>query len=390
VAKRLAASDRRRRNGMDVLAMSLINKMLQDLDERRSDAGGINTIDAQVRVTPRRKAMHAAWWIVLGLTIVLSAVIIWVWKNRMAPVASSSPSIPPVVVQPVLSPPVMLAPAQPSVLVERAIEPASPIAAAPASPVEAPRPALVGTSPAAPVQAAVPPPPEVPVRIAASARNKAPGLSPAAEEKPSGFDIPATVSKQISATTPQQRADNEYRKASALMQEGKTADAIGVLEQVLLIDPQYSVARQSLVGLLLEMKRQDDAMRRLQEGLTLDLRQPELAMMLARLQVEKGQLDPAVATLQRSLPHALERADYQAFLAALLQRGVQHKEAIDHFLIALRKSPQNGLWWMGLGISLQAENRLPEARDAFARAGASNTLTPPLQSFVEQRMVQLR
>jgi MSHA biogenesis protein MshN len=375
---------------MDVLAMSLINKMLQDLDERRSEAGGINTIDAQVRVTPRRKSMHAAWWIVLGLTIVLSAVIVWVWKKQTTPVAALNLPIPQVIVQPAAPPPRVLAPAQPSVLVERAIEPGSPVAPAPALSVAAARPALVEPPAAAPVQAAIPPQPEVPARITASARNKASGPSATTGEKPSDFDIPATVSKQISGTTPQQRADNEYRKASVLMQEGKTADAIGVLEQVLQIDPQYSVARQSLVGLLLEMKHQDDAMRRLQEGLTLDLRQPELAMMLARLQVEKGQLGPAVATLQRSLPHAIERADYQAFLAALFQRGMQHKEAIDHFLIALRKSPQNGLWWMGLAISLQAENRLPEARDAFARAGASNTLTPPLQSFVEQRMVQLR
>ncbi|MES2538382.1 MAG: tetratricopeptide repeat protein [Pseudomonadota bacterium] len=365
--------------------MSLINKMLQDLDERRAESGGMNTFDSQVRVTPGRKPIHAAWWIVLGLTLLLSAVIAWAWKNKTAPAAVLSLPVP----QVVMPPPRVMASAQPSVLVRPAVEPAIAVAAAPALPVEPARPGPAEPPAEAPVLAAIRPMSDAPARITASARSKAASL-PEAPEKPSAPEIPATVSKQINAASPQQRADNEYRKASALMQAGKTADAAGVLEQVLQIDPLYSVARQSLAGLLLEMKRIDDAIRILQEGLVLEPRQPELAMMLARLQVEKGELGLAIATLQRSLPHASERADYQAFLAALFQRDTQHREAIDHFLIALRKSPQNGLWWMGLAISLQAENRLSEARDAFARAGASNTLSPPLQAFVEQKMVQLR
>ena len=116
-------------------------------------------------------------------------------------------------------------------------------------------------------------------------------------------------------------------------------------------------------------------------------------MILARLQVEKGELRPALDTLQYSLPFAANRADYQAFLAALLQRDKRHKEAADHYLIALRVAPQNGpqagLWWMGLGISLQAENRVAEAQDAYSRAKASNTLSAELQSYVDQKLSQL-
>jgi MSHA biogenesis protein MshN len=45
---------------------------------------------------------------------------------------------------------------------------------------------------------------------------------------------------------------------------------------------------------------------------------------------------------------------------------------------------------MGLGISLQAANRLPDARDAFGRAKASNALSPELLAYVEQQLNQLR
>jgi MSHA biogenesis protein MshN len=198
------------------------------------------------------------------------------------------------------------------------------------------------------------------------------------------------VTKQMKELTPQQRAENEYRKATILLQHGKSAEAIDGLEQALQFDPQHAAARQMLVGALLDAARQDDAIRRAREGLAIDPAQPGLAMILARLQLDKGELKPALATLERTLPHAAERADYQSFLAALLQRDGRHKDAAEHFLLALQKTPQNGVWWMGLGISLQAEHRLPEAQEAFTRAKASNTLSPELLAFVESKLKQLQ
>ena len=97
-------------------------------------------------------------------------------------------------------------------------------------------------------------------------------------------------------------------------------------------------------------------------------------MALARLQVEQG--GPALQTLLRSLPYASERADYQAFVATLMEREQRHKEAVGYYEAALRLSPQNGVWWMGLGISLQADQRPQEAVIAYQRARAIGKLQP--------------
>ena len=140
--------------------------------------------------------------------------------------------------------------------------------------------------------------------------------------------------------------------------------------------------------MLVSDKQYAEAERRLQDGLRLDPAQTGLAMILARLQVERGDAPAALKTLQHSLPHAAGRADYLAFLAALLQREGRHKEAIDYYLQALRGEPNSGVWLMGLGISLQAENRRDEARDVLRRALASNTLSPELQAYVEQLIRQ--
>jgi MSHA biogenesis protein MshN len=72
-----------------------------------------------------------------------------------------------------------------------------------------------------------------------------------------------------------------------------------------------------------------------------------------------------------------------------LQRLNRHAEAADLFASALQSAPGNGVWWMGLGISLAAEGRTDTARDAFSRARASGSLSPELAQYVEQRLRQL-
>lgn len=405
---------------MGLFEMSLINKMLQDLEERRFQGETSGTMHGQLRAVPQNNRIHAAWWVVLILALMLTGVGAWLWGQQTAPaVATAKPNA-----QPDAKPNPQPNPQQPQLVLKLApdlsvaqppalknpVEEKNGVLPAPAAasssdtkeggvaiaadkPIAAVAPGSAAIAPAPPASARIPAPaplqmPPAPARMATVTKGKA-KAEPTAQ-KMSDFGIPANVTKQIKQLTPQQRAENEYRRATGLIQQARIAESIGALQQALALDPYHAVARQTLVGLLLETKRLDEAIRRLQEGISLDHSQPALAMMLARLQVEKGHLGPAVETLESTLPYAAERADYQAFLAALFQRQTRHKEAIEHYQVALSKSPQSGIWWMGLAISLQAENRLVEARDAFGRAKAADTLSPDLLAFVEQKLNQLR
>ncbi len=350
--------------------MSLINKMLQDLDARgtpdgRADAAGIRSVPERERGVSRALVFGGA----AGLTAAAIALG-WVYWKR--------PPVPPVLVSVAGTP----------------VVPASVPAAPPApAPVAAPAPAPVAETAAAPepvFQAEEAPAPSK-ARPAELRRITGKPATPAMAPLPRPA-APAASERILDGkeVTPQQRVENAYRRALAQLQEGRVSEAMLALQQTLQLDPRHQGARETLVRLLLEAQRPDDAARQLQLSLALDAKQPAQAMMLARLQLDKPNGGPAaLETLMRSLPYAAENGDYRAFLAGVLQREQRYREAAEQYQLALQTAPDNSVWWMGLGIALQADNHPAQARQAFERARGLQTLSPQLQAFVERKLVQL-
>jgi len=346
--------------------MSLINKMLQDLDARSkdghgqgADTGGIRSVPERERGLPRAAVFGGA----AGLTAIAIALG-WLYLKR--------PDVPPVLVNVAQVPVPVLAPV--------AVPVAAPAPAPVPEPVAAPEP----VAEAAPAAAA----PMARELKASEPRRVAPKPLAVAATRP----VPAVVEKIIEGKqiTPQQSIDNTWRRALADLQDGRVDEAIVGLQRTLQRDPRHQGARETLVRLLLEAQRPDDAMRQLQQSLALDPKQPAQAMMLARLQLDKaGGGAAALDTLKRSLPFAGEHLDYRAFLAGVLQREQRYHEAAEQYQLALQVAPDNSVWWMGLGIALQADNQAAQARTAFERAKGLQTLSPQLQAFVERKLVQL-
>lgn len=192
--------------------------------------------------------------------------------------------------------------------------------------------------------------------------------------------------KQIS---PKQQADAEYRKGVQAQQQGRTPEAMAAYEAALKLNEQHEAARLAMAALLNANGQQAAAERILQAGMQQKPLHLSFVMALARLQLQRDQLDQSVGTLQAHLAAADNNADYQAFYAALLQRQVRHKEAVNHFQIALQISPHNGVWRMGYAISLQALDRKEDAKLAYQQALATRTLTPELTAFVQQKLAGL-
>ena len=366
--------------------MSLINKMLQDLDARGSQAGSALPADVRPaspvrRQLPVRQIAIAASVVVLGAAL---AAVFWL-KRPGAPVgqvvAVAAPGA--TVAKPIMLPPGSQLVTSPMVPLDEARKmptlehkpETTPVVQAPSPPVSAvPR---VEQS-----ERAAPPVRQVRVVREAKVERDVAAVAPPAREM--SIASPVNGGRNMHST---QQAESPYRLALAALDEGRVAAALEGLGQALRINPRHDAARQSLVALLIEAGRNDEAMQQLEQGLAMDPAQPTLAMLLARMQIERG--SSGVATLLRTLPSATGNADYHAFLGGALQREARHREAAEQYGAALRQAPEHGVWLMGLGISLQAEKRDREALAAFQRAKASGTLTAPLLAFVERKIQQL-
>lgn len=105
-----------------------------------------------------------------------------------------------------------------------------------------------------------------------------------------------------------------------------------------------------------------------------------------RLQAARGETAAAIATLQDGLGGRGVNADYHALLAGLLVRLDRHGEAQRHYERALESRPDQGAWWMGLGIALDAQGKKDEARKAFTRALSLANLPDNLVAFVRGKL----
>ncbi|MDN2697717.1 tetratricopeptide repeat protein [Janthinobacterium sp. SUN073] len=355
--------------------MSLINKMLQDLDARgtpdgRGDAAGIRSVPERERGVSRALVFGGA----AGLTAAAIALG-WVYLKR--------PAVPPVLVS-VANTPLPVAAPLPVPL-------PMPVSAPVSAPVAAP--ALVSTAPVAPEPVLQAREAVAPAKLRAAEMRRItqqparPAPAPVVKTAVPAASERILDGKQV---TPQQRVENDYRRALGQLQDGRVSEALAGLQQTLQLDPRHQGARETLVRLLLEAQRPDEAARQLQLSLALDPKQPAQAMMLARLQLDKANGGAAALdTLTRSLPYAADNGEYRAFLAGVLQREQRYREAAEHYQLALQTAPDNSVWWMGLGIALQADNHPAQARQAFERAKGLQTLSPQLQAFVERKLVQL-
>lgn len=361
--------------------MSLINQMLRDLDARKAgESARANLPSAVTPLAARVARKHNLLWLVMA-AIGLIVLVAWFWRGMPQPVAeplpppSASPAATPHSAMPDMPPPVA-AKAQST---PKTVTPRYPPAALSASsPTD--RPALALRKEDTLHTRSASPAPTVP-GLLSSSRNGLPAQQPPVVTE-------SRIEKQPHRPTPTERAESAYRSGLLLQQQGQGDDALNSYRTALAEDAEHAPARQATAALLIEMHRFDEAEDVLSQGVALTPVALPSTLALARLKVERGATPAALDLLLSHAEIGEHSAEYQGFLAALLNRAGRRDEAIDRYQVATRLAPNEARWWAGLGIVLEAEGKNALARDAYMRARELPSLPGDLAKYIEQRLRQ--
>jgi len=374
--------------------MSLINRMLQDLDRRQAlDPGNAGV----VRASTARPAKREWFWRLL--VVLLTGALAWMgWvavqllprkplATELAYVAANEARS-----RPIQKPePVAQAPAA--------------VPATPAAPAESAPPVIAAAAPAPPVAASSeslrlatelqtpvterPVPAAEPAKPVTAAPAPAPALSQPQPQPKATTAAPkpapkSSVDKRDRARSASDTAETHFRRAALLLTHGRVSEAEEQLRAALQADPRHAAARQAYVSLLLDQQRVATARRLLQESLALDPAQATFAMALARIYASERDYAGALVVLDRASAVG-EGADFQAFRGAMLQRLGRHDEAVEAYQGALRSGAAPATAWVGFAISLEALGRRSDAAQAYRRALSVGPIAAEAREYAESR-----
>lgn len=371
-------------------AVSLINKMLQELDRRNAlgSAGG-PVPPQQVRAVSAPGAGREWFWRTLAfLALIAIGWVGWVtYQVRPRPLATE-----------------LALNAGEETLRKAAATSAKKIAPAaqplpePVVQVNAPAPApapLAAAKEAAAARAEAQPsapPPELfklalsidrplAVRVA-----KAPARS-SVVQKPVAADSGASrVSKREIPRSTAEEAEALFRQGVVLLNQGRISAAQQNFSAALAKHLGHEAARQALIAILLERRQLEDARRLLEEGLSLNPAQLTFAAVLARVLVERGDYREAANVLGATRNAEAGDAEYQLLYGAVLQRLGRHAEAVEAFERAARSANQPGVIWVALGISLEAVGKRAEALQSYRRSLEAGTVAQDARAYAESRI----
>lgn len=342
------------------VAMSLINQMLRDLEQRNG-----KPIPAD-QPLPIRVARHqppaARNYRPLALLLIAAIAPAYFWFRQDAdptvapPQTNSQPTAPqsaPSTTEPLQAMPTPDASDEVKTTTQAPAPPATDQALAPPPPLD---------NPAAPALG---------VTVKATA-------SPARPKPAKPVANPSTAKP-----TATQQAQALYRAAqdsSSLLMRREN------LDEALTLDPDYLPARILMLQTLVKANATTELDRFLDDSLR---RYPsQLAFVTARAQLQMRRRDfaTAAATLERIDPHQVEDPTYLAQLAASYQQLRRFENAAELYQRLTTIQPEKTEHWLGLAVSADSLQHRQTAIQAYRRALEKNNLTGDVVDYINQRL----
>ena len=354
--------------------MSLINQVLKDLEQRHASemADATNNLDGLALASPviPKATTHKVWLLSLvGVLLIGAAVSAWWWQRNqtqqgLQPAVAGVPTPTPV--------------QTPTPAKVAMVTPVTPVQTQPADQqsMHASKPTVTRTKQSAS--------PEHRSKVVHAKKMSKVPHELVAEQEPAGG-----MEKQMVPLRREQKAELAYQAGYDQLQLHNTRRAEQELRQALTIDASHVRARELLAGLLIRQGRWIETADLMQQGVQVLPDNTVFTKLYARTLMQLNRDQQAIKVLGKHAPPIAQDPDYYALLAALYQRQQDHLAAANTYSQILKLRPDAGIWWVGLGISLEALGKKQQAQQAYTRARQSGTLRGDLARYTDNRLLAL-
>lgn len=376
--------------------MSVINKMLRDLDRRQSaeqptsaEAAARSGFTRDTRVVSRplpgarRASGSKVRLAALLLLVLLGGATLWRYQTQRVPpliakVTSSVTAVPEAARMAAASEAAALAAAAVAV-------PLSPLA----NRLPTPATASAAAAAAAPAPAPIPAPANQPLKSSPDFSLKMANSLPAPAASASRFKPVTTLAAPASRASSEQAVVALPPAAPAVLQEPTLrragADEVLAQAQSLWQRGSHEVAIDLLAEALLLAERAHAAGAPSGSASVL----LALARELARMELAQGRVNQALTRLTRLEPILADAPEIWALRGNAAQRLGRHAESAAAYLTALKLKPNESRWMLGAAVSLAAQGQIAAATELAEKARAAGVLSPELTTYLRQLGVKL-
>lgn len=175
-------------------------------------------------------------------------------------------------------------------------------------------------------------------------------------------------------------------RAHIASEQNNDAEVVRLLKQILVLAPQETRTRKQLAALLFSKNQLTEAQQVLDKGIRFTPADSSMRLMQSRILFKLGDNESAFKVLAGHPYDSLANDELVSFRAALAEKIGLYGAAQQDYQILVQRNPSDAKWWLGLGVSQDKQKLNKQAITSYQQAQALNQLPQNVDSFVAERI----
>lgn len=214
-------------------------------------------------------------------------------------------------------------------------------------------------------------------------------IEPDWNEAPQLSDKPRSLAIEKVQLSPEQQKDLLVQKAKKAESVGNLNQAVSHWQQARQLEPRSSQAYLELSRLAQIQRNDAGAVQILEQANAAGIQDPKVSMALAALAVKQQDWVKALSYLEYE-PDIFNYTDFYALKAAALQKTNQHAQSVQVFQQLARQQPEQARWWLGMALSYDAMQQNEQALLAYRQVAVNGFgLSVASLDYVKKRIAAL-